>query len=827
MHHSYLNATIMTRFETVINMVRVERGHSFHRTVCNLSFDSRVPGRNQLTMEQQSFFSETNLEVLCKVAASTFPDDRPFDAGSPADRQRLYGAMHTVFTSTRNHGLPISTLNKQVLRTMLVGISADAERTTTQPSLPDDVDRPSSPVMRRGSARAAGIRDLETHARPVPTMFQARPQQTSMAVFDTAEVNGSGQVRDQGHDFQAQLQAYESTRAEDTPSDRVEPVDFTLETESDALDDEEATRRMEALMAARDTVSVQHAEPTGMDTGRQEGLVAAMETFEAQNVHVDEEIEAEQERQDKQRQTDKQAFRATQTYQGEGSGVAEEDAMTKTVAEAEAEDHPSPEDIPAEDLATSGAYWLDETVRLNLDVNGRPKVDQCAFQDALQLTREERALNEKLRVQAPTLHEHLLLPPPKEYVTHTHFLEVSSSDRVRTLNVTETPYDFTVYFGTTMPAWRTYPVWLNNPIEYDTEEAETAEIRRSLGLRGLPAPAENYSETLGDVIEYIDIPLPNQSQNNVDTVFRNVVAFKVHCVQLYFSTDSDGKSTCYQYPYLLLEIQDFCNVYRSTNNAVRKSFCKLYYDASNCTTLVDSKHHEYIPKYSDGMTFATPRASIDRLQFRLLDPTGAIVSTAHDTYFVTELSIDIVAALITVTLHHHIPDKTVATNDLVRFKDLEWYSKADWDTWLALDRVQAQMDQYDDVQSKYTAALKTAATDDDRRKLRAQFEKDQVDFDYPTLGCPVNQDLVKLKACLERPEGHRIVENPLPSTNTLTLSIPTQFDPETGLKEDLLTTIPGGYQLLNGVMLHESRTTNISLTVVERDVAPTLEAVNT
>ena len=344
----------------------------------------------------------------------------------------------------------------------------------------------------------------------------------------------------------------------------------------------------------------------------------------------------------------------------EGGADAAEAEATGAGAEAEAEGDggETTELVPAEDLATSGAYWLDETVRLNLDVNGRPKVDQCAFQDALQLTREERALNEKLRVQAPTLHEHLLLPPPKEYVTHTHFLEVCSSDRVRTLNVTETPYDFTVYFGTTMPAWRTYPVWLYNPIEYDTEEAETAEIRRSLGLRGLPVPAENYSETLGDVIEYIDIPLPSQSQNNVDTVFRNVVSFKVHCVQLYFSTDSDGKSTCYQYPYLLLEIQDFCNVYKSTNNAVRKSFCKLYYDASNCATLVDSKHHEYIPKYSDGMTFATPRASIDRLRFRLLDPTGALVSTAQDTYFVTGLSTS--PGPITVTLHHHIPDKTVA-----------------------------------------------------------------------------------------------------------------------------------------------------------------------
>ena len=50
--------------------------------------------------QRQAFFSETNLEVLCKAAASTFPSDRPFDAGSSADRQRLYEAMHTAAASS-------------------------------------------------------------------------------------------------------------------------------------------------------------------------------------------------------------------------------------------------------------------------------------------------------------------------------------------------------------------------------------------------------------------------------------------------------------------------------------------------------------------------------------------------------------------------------------------------------------------------------------------------------------------------------------------------------------------------------------------------------
>ena len=792
--------------------------------------------------QHQAFFSETNLEVLCKVAASTFPSDRPFDAGSSADRQRLYEAMHTVFTSADDAAAPLSALNKQVLRTMLVRVAADAERTTAvSPAAVAAASPPASPVVvRRGSTRAAGIRDLETHSRPVPTTFQARPQQTSMEAFDGTDADGGIGAGGSGgaRDFQAQLQAYESTRAADTPADRVDPVDFALDAETDALDGDEATRRMEALMAARETVGVEGeggdgatagAEATGAtDADRQTGLAAAMERFDAQAVQVDAEVEAEQARQDTQRQTGERSFRATQVYRDSrtegGAGAADAEA------EAEAEGgETTAELVPAEDLATSGAHWLDETVRLNLDVNGRLKVDQCAFQDALQLTREERALNEKLRVQAPTLHENLLLPPPKEYVTHTHFLEVCSSDRVRTLNVTETPYDFTVYFGTTMPAWRTYPVWLNNPIDYDTEEPETADIRRSLGLRGLPAAA--YNATLGDVSEYIDIPIPSQSQNNVDTVFRNVVELHVQCVQLYFANAESGGSGCPEYPYLLLEVREYQNVYRSTNNSVRKSFCKLFYDASNCNTIAGSKHHEYIPKYSHGMKWVTPQASIDRLQFRVLTPHGRLLSTNSDTYLLKDIEVTNGGTELTLTLDQFVLTDTLAIKDRIRLKDLEWYKSSEWNTWYNSAAVQDAVARYTEVEAAYKTALKQATTVQSRQALREQFERDQVDFDYPTLGSPANSDLVALKTFLERPEGHAIktaIPGGTTNVNQVTIEIDCTLDPVSGTCTVLPLKTPSndGYSLMNGVLLHESYSTNISLTVVERDVAPTLETVN-
>lgn len=763
-------------------------------------------------MERQAFFSETNLEVLCKVSSAS-PTGAPFDIQSTEGRQHLYEVMLQVHEEN-DASIPISDLNKQVLLALFADSSNRSESASGTQSIIKETTM--------GRSSGSNIRDLETHSRPVPTVFQERPQQTSLAPVHE-------DTMDKAASFQSKLQAYESTRAADTPSDRVTDIDFSSNMEEDSLDSGEAERRMQALKDARERNDSELAT-AGMDVqNRQGGIAAALEQFDDKTQEVEEEVQAEQERLSAQREADALMFKDAQTFTKAIETEPDEVLPSTEVLEEEEENGVVVAEGPieAEELSTSGAYWLDESVRLNLDTNGRPKLDQCAFQDALQLTREKRALDEQLKVDDSTLHERLLLAPPKEYGTQVHFLEISSLDRVRTTNIKETPYDFTVYFGTTMPSWRTYPIWLNTPIDYDVEDPDTAEVRRSLGLQGFPAGS--YEPTLDDIIDYIDVPIPSQNQNNIDTVLKNVIELNVQCVQIYFANDVEtGTSGCPQFPYLMLEIQEFQNVVKSTNSAVRKSFCKLYYDKSNCNNIIQSKHHEFIPRYNQGMTWTTPIASIDRLRFRLLTPYGRVLSKQSDTHLIRSLEINEVDATLTITLHKYVQLNVFNTEDLIRFQDLEWYKQSDWIAW---DQTITDTKlKYDTIEQAYKEDLKQAQSDEEKRVLKQRFAQQQVKFDYPTLGYPVNSDLVDLKAFIERPEGHYI--KALSSTNgpnvvnQIVLPIDCTLDEDTGDCPTLPLTEPTGYSLMNGVLLHDSFSTNISLSVVERNAAPTIPSVN-
>lgn len=766
-------------------------------------------------MERQVFFSDTNLEVLCKVSSSS-PKGLPFDIQSTQGRQQLYDIMFKVHEQN-DASVPISDLNKQVLVTLFADVGKQSESKAGK----HDILKDSTMNFSSG----ANIRDLETNSRPVPTVFQERPQQTSLAPVHEYE-----DASDKAANFQSKLQAYESTRAADTPSNHVTDIDFSSSIiDDESLDSSEAERRMKALKDIRERNDSELT--TGGDNM---DMASALEQFDNKTKEVEEEVQAEQERLSSQREVDTQVFNDAQSFMKEIEMVAEEIPPQAEVLEEENIDDIVSEESPIgkSELTTSGTYWLNESVRLNLDVNGLSKLDKCAFQDALKLTREKRALDEQLKVNDSTLHEQLLLPPPKEYGTQVYFLEISSLDRVRTINIKETPFNFTVYFGTTMPAWKTYPIWLDGPIEYDVDDPETAEVRRSLGFQGYPSGS--YQPTLDQIIDYIDVPIPSQTQNNIDTVFKNVIELNVHCVQIFFPNYLDGTSGCPQFPYLMLEIEEFQNVYKSTNSSVRKSFCKLYYDKSNCNNFKNSKHHEYIPRYNQGMTWTTPIASIDRLHFRILTPYGRVLSKQSDTHLITALDINNNNNNYTlkVTLHKFVQSNSINIGDFIRFQDLEWYNKSEWSDWdenIASD----VRTKYDAIEIAYKEDLKLAQSDEEKRALKQRLEQQQVKFDYPMLGYPVNNELVALKAFIERPEGHHVKalnssnNNNATAINQVEINIDCILDEETGDCSPLLLTIPNKYDLMNGVLLHDSFSTNLSLSVVERNAAPIIPSVNT
>ena len=61
----------------------------------------------------------------------------------------------------------------------------------------------------------------------------------------------------------------------------------------------------------------------------------------------------------------------------------------------------------------------------------------------------------------------------------------------------------------------------------------------------------------------------------------------------------------------------------------------------------------------------------------------------------------------------------------------------------------------------------------------------------------------------------------IPCTQYVTIKLPLCIDPDNGCTTsvvDLAPTADKPLPLLNGIMLHESRATNLSMTVVERTV---------
>ena len=109
------------------------------------------------------------------------------------------------------------------------------------------------------------------------------------------------------------------------------------------------------------------------------------------------------------------------------------------------------------------------------------------------------------------------------------------------------------------------------------------------------------------IIDYEEIEFKNKSGGaNIDSVLKNVTNIRLNHVQVHDKI-SERISI---YPYILLEIVNYDNMYISTTTNVRKSFCKLFYDRSNCPG-ENSKHHMFIPMANEEKIFETPIASID------------------------------------------------------------------------------------------------------------------------------------------------------------------------------------------------------------------------
>lgn len=769
-------------------------------------------------VSQQSFFSEENLFLLLNVIHETIGDAKVFDKSKSPDRQRLFEKMARVYRSHSDKSL--NDINKVVLREIYVAVAQPQPLRTT----------PSSTGV---------LRDAEVNQRQMPVQFEDRPQQAFVR-RDAVEDNSLDKA----------MHTLQNNRIADVVQ---APPAIDFSTDMDTGMGTNPEDNSDVLTRLQDAEKSREAEAKAMNdvpTDQQPTLADAMQAFDKQNWHLDGNVSQATTHQQEQRSNHEAVFQQQQQYTSIG---------TNTHSTLEQGDSlPEFGNSLLQDAgATMAPDKLDTDVQLTQDVL-QTKMDEREFQQALHLSKEEGALQERLSTTVTGVQEELLIQPRNDFTAVVNHLEVCSNDRVRTLPTSDvpcTPYAFTLYFNSNRPAYQVYPIYDNHPIEDpeeytagDTEckiKLDTMHVRHCEGLRGYPKSGMpsvgggplDFNTSV--VSHYETVQLANVAGPNVDSVFYNVMSLQTNHVQIYYPHEHAPK-----YPYIVMEIEQFSNVYKSSNTLLRKSFCKLFYDRSSSPTLSNSQYHLYTPLNQEKKVFSTPLASIDRLTFKLYNSFGNPLDTINDVLHVKGFYLELdtpFTSYVNILLRDYVPEFHITEDNHIMFeKCIEWYNQAWYDAWMT-DVGNQQVAQQEEVEDEYYDKLiaHRGADNDTLLRLKKDFARKQIKFEYPSVGHPVDARFADLQDYLQRPEGHKVLATgdydlttfTSPSTtgyvNSVRIAMPVVVDKSTGtsilrefggnnasLDTDIRTD---NYPLLSGTLLNNSVCTNISMTVVTRE----------
>jgi hypothetical protein len=124
---------------------------------------------------------------------------------------------------------------------------------------------------------------------------------------------------------------------------------------------------------------------------------------------------------------------------------------------------------------------------------------------------------------------------------------------------------------------------------------------------------------------------------NIDSIKVGKVVIPEEIIERTSSTLQNLKTTfnynfSFAYPYIILNIAEFEDVYDGTNDSVRKAFCKLIYEQSykapNGRGYIILKPMQHEKK----KFYPTPLSSFGKLSVSLLKPNGELLNTSADSY---------------------------------------------------------------------------------------------------------------------------------------------------------------------------------------------------
>ena len=815
----------------------------------------------QANVSQKTFFSEDNLFMLLNVIHETVNDNGRFDKSNGAHRKLLFEIMTREFRGNTN--MSLSELNKWVLKKTFQ--TTHVEHRAERPIV-DDISYGTSTLSSSHTLSAGqGIRDADINQRQIPTQFQEYPQQT--IVHKDTIISDNSPSNNRLNNAMQNLQNERNADTRDIP----DTVDFQSVNTSQ-MDNSDIMNKLHALEATREPA----VDPNANTNGSEIDLVAAMKTFDGKTRQLNDNIQTENSAIQQSKWKRENIFQESTVFRDEASDTLGESKVGNTsianqiTSDVESMHYTLLENENMEE--TAGTSKLANDVLVN-QIALNNKFDDHAFQASLQLTNEEGALQQRLCQNVAGIQEELLIQPPNQFVNRVNYLEVSSNDRIRTLPTAEyydTPYYFTVFFNSNRPGFRVFPIYDNYPIEdvVDfTKESDsqvqlnTMDVRRGAGLRGIPRIDGMVSIDNTLIMGYETMQLPCVGGPNIDSVFYNVVAIATNHVQIYYPYEDAPK-----YPYIILEIEQFGNVYRSSNPLVKKSFCKLFYDRSSTPTLTDSQYHMYTPMNHEKKTFQNPLANIDKMTYRLYNSFGNPLDAIPDILHVKHIYFDIDStnppslnqSYINIVFQNYIPQENISVNNHITFeKCIEWYNKDWFQNWY--ESISSLIDAQNTLEEDYYDALlqNKGANKETLQKLKEDFSRKQIKFEYPTAGY-VNggshPSFSALQEYLQHDNGHvvnrigrvsgitfsewsTLSENEQRYINAISIPMKTNVDALNGIEtihsfgdgNNTLNTLllnDSDYPLITCTLLNNSVCTNISMSIYTQEEENVIKSQN-
>ena len=307
-------------------------------------------------------------------------------------------------------------------------------------------------------------------------------------------------------------------------------------------------------------------------------------------------------------------------------------------------------------------------------------------------TELDKLYQQKMNTKENTMD--LLIPDQDiKYIKSTNLLSISSIDRKWWENEDSNRYNYSIYFNPSNNTYEKKAIYENNETIPQNNQQYEKGILGDLNLNGWTSSNGTVylkydpNKPKGNIVGYDTILIQGNQNLKIDTIFRNI--YSIELVNIYLpieniiiTPDDSININIYSFPYLLLYIEEFTNIYSSTNNIIDNCFCVLTIDETINASDIDYRGYVLcIPNAGEKKIFSPkPLDSLTKLSIQILTPQGELLNQEKDVHKITKINISdptsgVNANLLNKQFYINIECQEYFNNNLIQKMDLLYYKQ--------------------------------------------------------------------------------------------------------------------------------------------------------